>query len=103
MAVKTLKVLSAYDEQLIEELPLASPQDASRMLTAARKLADDPKKRLPIPERIEILERAQEILKDRYDEIVQAYIWRRRCFRSVDKASGTQGRQEASCIGHTTE
>ena len=71
MAVKTLKVLSAYDEQLIEELPLASPQDASRMLTAARKLADDPKKRLPIPERIEILEKAQEILKQRYDEIVQ--------------------------------
>ena len=71
MAIKSLKVLTAYDEELIEELPLASAKDANRMLSAARKLADDPAKRLPIPQRIEILEKAQEILKERYDDIVE--------------------------------
>ncbi|HSG32121.1 MAG TPA: aldehyde dehydrogenase family protein [Thermodesulfobacteriota bacterium] len=70
MAVKTLKVLTAYDEKVIDELPLATENDANKMLNAARKLADDPSKRIPIPERIEILERAQQILKDRYDDIV---------------------------------
>lgn len=71
MAVKTLKVLTAYDEILIEELPLANEKDAVRMLAAARRLADDPRKRLPIPQRIEILQKAQEILRSRYDEIVE--------------------------------
>ncbi|NIT13392.1 MAG: aldehyde dehydrogenase family protein, partial [Candidatus Dadabacteria bacterium] len=63
--------LTAYDEQVIEELPLATEKDANRMLNTARKLADDPAKRLPVPLRIEILERAQQILKQRYDSIVE--------------------------------
>ncbi len=71
MATKTLKVLTAYDEKLITELPLADWKQANKMLNTARKLADYPVRRLPVPRRIEILERAQEILKERYDDIVE--------------------------------
>ncbi|NIX15091.1 MAG: aldehyde dehydrogenase family protein, partial [Candidatus Dadabacteria bacterium] len=54
-----------------DELPLADWKQANKMLNTARKLADDKSKSLPVPQRIEILERSQQILKERYDSIVQ--------------------------------
>jgi len=74
MRSKNLKVLTAYDEKIIEELPMNTENEADKMLATARKLADNPKKSIPIPQRIEILEKAQNILKDRYNEVVQTAV-----------------------------
>ncbi len=71
MAKQKLEVLTAYDEKLIEELPLANQKDVDKSLSTARALADNPSKRIPVPERIEILERTRELLRERYDEIVE--------------------------------
>lgn len=74
MPVNTLKVLTAYDEKLIDEIPLNTVKDIDKMLSTARTLADDTRKRIPVPERIEILDKAQSILKDRYDEVVNTAV-----------------------------
>ena len=57
MADKKLRVLTAYDEKLIEEIPVNGPGDIELALSTARSLADEPSKRIPVLHRIEILER----------------------------------------------
>lgn len=71
MSNDTLEVLSPYDEHLIEELPLDDIDEAERALATARTLADDYSKRLPIPQRIEILEKTMKLVEQRYDQIVR--------------------------------
>lgn len=71
MGQEMLKVLSPYDGHLIKELPLNGQEDAERALARARELADDPRNRLPIPERIEILEKTMGLIEKRYDEVVR--------------------------------
>lgn len=71
MAKKVLEVLTAYDEKLIEELPYDELKKANRALSVARSLADDPSKRIPIPERIKILETTMSLVEERYDNIVK--------------------------------
>jgi len=67
---KTLRVLTAYDEKLIKELPYDSSLKANRALATARALADDRSKWLTGAERIAILEKAKTLVQERYDEIV---------------------------------
>ncbi len=71
MATKKLQVLTAFDETLIRELPYDGPAKAEKALATARALADDRSKWLSGAERIRILERAKEIVRERYDEIVE--------------------------------
>lgn len=71
MATKKLQVLTAFDETLIRELPYDGPAKAQKALATARALADDRSKWLSGAERIRILERAKEIVGERYDEIVE--------------------------------
>ncbi len=71
MATKKLQVLTAFDETLIRELPYDGPAKAEKALATARALADDRSKWLSGSERIQILERAKEIVRERYDEIVE--------------------------------
>ncbi len=71
MATKKLRVLTAFDETLIRELPYDGPAKAEKALATARALADDRSKWLSGSERIQILERAKEIVRERYDEIVE--------------------------------
>ncbi len=71
MATKKLQVLTAFDETLIRELPYDGPAKAEKALATARALADDRSKWLSGAERIQILERAKEIVRERYDEIVE--------------------------------
>ena len=71
MATKKLRVLTAFDETLIRELPYDGPAKAEKALATARALADDRSKWLSGAERIQILERAKEIVRERYDEIVE--------------------------------
>ena len=71
MATKKLQVLTAYDETLIREINFDSPRKAEKALATARALADDRSKWLTGSERIQILERAKEIVHERYDELVE--------------------------------
>jgi len=71
MATNKLKVLTAYDETLIKELPYDGPKKAEKALATARSLADDRSKWLSGTERIQILERAKQIVEERYDELVK--------------------------------
>lgn len=66
-----LSVLTAYDEKIIKELPCDDKDKAEKALSTARSLADDRSKWLPAAERIEILSRAKELVRQRYDEIVK--------------------------------
>jgi len=68
---KKLKVLTAYDEKIIKELPYDSAKKAERSLATARSLADDRNRWLTGAERIEILEKTKFMVRQRYDEIVK--------------------------------
>ena len=67
---KTLEVLGAYDEKLIREIPVTSRREMQKALSEARALADRPSERIPIPRRIEILERTRAFVERNYDRIV---------------------------------
>ena len=71
MTDDTLKVYSPYDEHLIAEIPMSGGDEIDEALSTARRLADDPSARLPLPKRIEILEKTRELVKRDYDEIVR--------------------------------
>lgn len=66
-----LSVLTAYDEKIIKQLPCDDQDKAEKALATARSLADDRSKWLSAAERIEILSRAKELVRQRYDEIVK--------------------------------
>jgi len=68
---KKLNVLTAYDEKIIKELPYDNAGKAEKALATARSLADNRNKWLPAAERIEILEKAKELVRQRYDDIVK--------------------------------
>ena len=70
MSKKTLKVYSPYDRKLITEYPLNTADDVEKNLNTAHKLASDPDKSIPIPERKRILKEAIRILRDRFDKVV---------------------------------
>ena len=67
---KTLEVLGAYDEKLIRKIPVTSKRKMEGALSDARALADRPSERIPLPQRIEILERTREFVERDYDRIV---------------------------------
>ena len=67
---KTLEVLGAYDEKLIRKIPVTGKREMQKALSTARALADDPSGRIPLPKRIEILERTRLFVERNYDRIV---------------------------------
>ena len=67
---KTLEVLGAYDEELIRKIPVTSKREMEKALSEARALADNPSERIPLPKRIEILERTRLFVEKNYDRIV---------------------------------
>ncbi len=67
---KTLEVLGAYDEKLIRKIPVTGKKEMEKALSEARALADDSSKRIPLPQRIEILERTRLFVEKNYDRIV---------------------------------
>ena len=71
MSKKNIDVLTAYDEKLIKKLPLEDFNEVESKLSAARKLANDITKLIPVPERIAILEKTRELIHQRYDDIVK--------------------------------
>lgn len=65
----TLEVLGAYDEKLIRKVPFTGKRRMEKALADARALADDPTKRIPVPERTAILERTRRFVEENYDRI----------------------------------
>ena len=67
---KTLKVLRAYDEKPIRKIPVTTEGEMEKALSLARSLVDSPSERIPLPQRIEILERTRVLIEKNYDRIV---------------------------------
>ena len=66
---ETLEVLGAYDEKPIRKIPFTGKKKMEKALADARALADDPAKRIPVPERLAILERTRTFVEENYDRI----------------------------------
>lgn len=66
---ETLEVLGAYDEKPLREIPFTGKKKMEKALADARALADDPAKRIPVPERLAILERTRTFVEENYDRI----------------------------------
>ena len=67
---KTLEVLRAYDEKPIRKIPVTTEGEMEKALSLARSLVDSPSERIPLPQRIEILERTRVLIEKNYDRIV---------------------------------
>ncbi len=66
--VEQLKVTSPFDGHLIKELPLSSEEDIENALQVASDLAHDYDKRLPMYERMAILERTANLVEERQED-----------------------------------
>ena len=64
-----VKVLAAFDEKEMGSVPLVSMNEMESYLAEAHQLHEE-RRHLPIPQRIEILEKTIQIVKGRFEEIV---------------------------------
>ena len=63
-----LKVYSPYDGSLISELDMDDEESALKKLEVAYALASKPENLIPLPRRIEILEKAADIVEERMED-----------------------------------
>ncbi len=68
---KILKVLSPFDQSLIKEIPLVEKEEVEEALNTAYGLFQDQSKWIPSHERIAILERTVELMKNRSEELTK--------------------------------
>lgn len=66
-----LKVLSPFDQSLIKEIPLVGKEAVENALATAYALFQDQSKWIPAHERVAILERTVEIMKNRIEELTK--------------------------------
>jgi len=66
-----LKILSPYDQSLIQEIPFMGKDDVEKALVTAYNLFQDSSKWIPAHERIAILERTADIMKTRIEELTK--------------------------------
>ena len=67
----TLKVFSPYDQNLLKEIPMQGAKEVEKVLEKAYALFLDREKWLPPFKRIEILEKVQELMKGRIEELTK--------------------------------
>jgi acyl-CoA reductase-like NAD-dependent aldehyde dehydrogenase len=67
---KTMEVVAPFDRQVIATVDTADSQAVEQALTTAYGLYRNRDQWLPAPERIAVLERAAEIMQQRFDELV---------------------------------
>ncbi|MGY6741385.1 MAG: aldehyde dehydrogenase family protein [Cecembia sp.] len=67
----TLKVFSPYDERLIKEIPMVGEKEVENALQKAYALFLDRSQWIPAYKRIEILEKVQELMKSRVEELTK--------------------------------
>ncbi len=63
------QVNNPFDQSLLEELPMCSSEQVEDTVQAAYELFHDRDRRLPAFERVEILERVIEIMRDQVEEL----------------------------------
>jgi len=68
---KKLKVLSPYDGHLISEIAWDDAGKLEKMLATAHRLTQNPDHQIPVPKRIEILEKTAQLIEDRAEEFFQ--------------------------------
>ncbi|MFD2203103.1 aldehyde dehydrogenase family protein [Shivajiella indica] len=68
---KTLKVFSPFDQSLLKEIPMVGEKEVENALKLAYSLFLDRKKWIPPYKRIEILEKVQEIMKSKVEELTK--------------------------------
>jgi acyl-CoA reductase-like NAD-dependent aldehyde dehydrogenase len=68
---KTLKVFFPYDESLIKEIPMVGEKEVESALQKASSLFLNHKQWIPAYKRIEILEKVQELMKARVEELTK--------------------------------
>jgi len=68
---KTLNVFSPYDESLIKEIPMVGEKEVENALQKAYALFLDRSQWIPAYKRIEILEKVQELMKSRVEELTK--------------------------------
>ncbi|EKB50485.1 aldehyde dehydrogenase family protein [Cecembia lonarensis] len=68
---KTLKVFSPYDQSLIKEIPMVGEKEVENALQKAYALFLDRSQWIPAYKRIEILEKVQELMKSRVEELTK--------------------------------
>ena len=64
-----LKVISPYNLDLIEEIPMHTASDVEKTITKAKAIFDDRSKWIPKHERVQILERAKDIMSNQIEEL----------------------------------
>ncbi len=69
--MQTLQVHNPFDHSLVGELPMATSDDVEQALATADRLAKDPDLRLPVPQRIEILENLIELMSADIEGLTQ--------------------------------
>jgi acyl-CoA reductase-like NAD-dependent aldehyde dehydrogenase len=65
----TLKVISPYDQALIKEVTLIDVSDLENVINTAQNLFDDQSGWIPAYKKIEILEKATSLMKERREEL----------------------------------
>lgn len=66
----TTQIISPYDQGVIKELPLINKDDLDKIVTTAYNLFTDQSNWIPAYKRIEILERAASIMKERLGQLI---------------------------------
>ncbi|TVP43448.1 MAG: aldehyde dehydrogenase family protein [Mongoliibacter sp.] len=69
--IKTIKVLSPYDNSLIKELALIGEKDVEKILSKAHGLFLDRSKWIPAHKRIDILEKVRHLMQDKIEELTK--------------------------------
>lgn len=68
---KTLKVVSPYDQSLLKEIPMVGAKEVEKALEKAYAIFLNREKWLPAFKRIEILEKVQELMKGKIEDLTK--------------------------------
>ncbi|MEO6177006.1 MAG: aldehyde dehydrogenase family protein [Flavobacterium circumlabens] len=71
---KTIKVLFPYDQSIVKELPLINKNDIENILDIAENLFKEQSNWIPAYKRMEILEKAAFLMKERSEELIHLAI-----------------------------
>ncbi|TCN60015.1 aldehyde dehydrogenase family protein [Flavobacterium circumlabens] len=71
---KTIKVLFPYDQSIVKELPLINKNDIKNILDIAENLFKEQSNWIPAYKRMEILEKAAFLMKERSEELIHLAI-----------------------------
>ncbi|VAX17769.1 Succinate-semialdehyde dehydrogenase [NAD(P)+] [hydrothermal vent metagenome] len=98
--MKTAQVFSPFDGHLIKELALQTDNEIEKMMATAYALTLNPDNVVPLPERLEILEKTARLVEERMDDyVLQATEEGGKPYSDsrVELVRAVQGIREAAC------